>query len=179
VEILIVTAMSIALSTVVLELSRASASAFAVINGEGLLQLQMATAMTHFVQDARLATRAPATWGPYTQDLDSADGNNRAVLILEVPAINASGQVLVGVADRFIYDFDATTGILQRIVAADEVGGSSRTDQTHLLGRTFTRVLFNLATANEVQATWWASRTEGQRTFTLTLTLRSSFRNAP
>lgn len=184
-EIVLVAVLSVALGAVVIEISNASANVAATINGQGTLQLQLLAATNAFDQDARLTVSVPSSCcGTYTQDLDSNDANQRATLILKVSStsVDANGTVttIAGVSDYFIYDFDATTGVFQRIVDANVA--SSRQDETRVVARNLTRVTFtldSLINPKAVTVDWFARRTEGKHTFDASLVSRTKFRNVP
>ena len=179
-ELVIVVGAGLLLGMVVLELSRVSSDTLAAIHGQGIVQMQVSAALSMISRDARLATRAPESCAPpicsmtYAFAGDSAvDG--RAMLLLEVPAVDGGGLIIPSAYDYLVYDFDAATGVLQRIVEAH--AASSRISGTRMIARELTRVVFDTVTPNTMALTLWARWTERQRPFNSSMAMRVAFRN--
>ena len=186
VELSVVVLAGSALSLAVFALCSVASRTMDMVNGHGTLQMRLALGLDTFSRDVRLATSLPNTWGAFTQDLDSA-GDGLATLILQVPSINGTGQVIPGAFDYFMYTFAATAGTLVRTIDANDAAASSRAtgaepDQTLVVARDLTSVAFAVTTnplpaRPDVTITVNGARTEGQRSFSLQLVLRSALRN--
>ena len=185
IELMLFSVFSLVLSGMFLEVSLSASNTYQTVLGQGSLQLQLAAAADSLQHNAYLAASAPADstgcgtgTGGYVRDLESNDADARATLILHVPSIDANGQIIAAYYDCMVYDFDATTGVLQQVVERNAV--SSRTDSSHVVSRALTRVTFtldNLVTARQLTMTAFGQWTEGLRSFDSNLTARSSFRN--
>ena len=155
----------------------ATSNAFVTMTAIGTLQTQFTQATNVLTQDTRLSFQTPASCcgGAYTQDLDSQD-NQRSQLILGLPSVDADGVPLItGQLDYIVYDFNAATGALRRIVSVD--AASSRRNGTSTVARQLTRVRYNVAVPREVTVTLDGRATERGRSFQSTLTSRIAFRN--
>lgn len=160
---------------------------------QGQLQMELTQASDVFKDDIALANGLPSTWGAFTRDTTTV-GDNNAVIIIEVPALDASGQTLYGnsgllVIDRMIYTFNTATRVAQRQVVAG--AGSSRTNGTRNVANNVSRATVTWKNTEdptapggadavgplEVTLVLQATRTVMGRQQTLSLTSRSVLRN--
>jgi len=205
VELVLVALLSITLSGLVLNLSLTSNNVRDTIYGQGTLQMSLAAAMDQINQDARLAMYTPQSrtccgGTLYTRDLsgqggDVGMGGNPATLLFVIPSVTVvtvNGQsettVIANTFDYVIYTYDAATGVLRRLIDANDASsrstapGSAAPDQTLVVARDVTQVTWtitpDLITPREIQTFLAAQRTENRRTFSASLTAQGKFRNA-
>ena len=162
-ELIMVSGLSLVVATIALGVTKISSQALFAIHGQGLVQMQLNTAMGTLSQDVRLATSAA-----------SGLAGTVTTLTLTVPSIDASGAVIPWTSDTFRYDYDSATGNLQRTITPN--AASSRTSQVFVVARGFTLVTFT-PTANAVTIALGARRTEGNYAFDGNLSTQVAFRN--
>ena len=166
-ELISVAGLGVALGMIVLGISSISSSALATLHGQGMVQMQLNTAVASITQDARLAVLATT----------GTTGSVKWVSF-KVPAIDASGTVLAGKYDFLEYDCNPTTGTLSRVVTADAASRRfTSLPPSQPIAQGFTGADF-AATVRDVTITLWARQTEGGRAFDGSLTTQITFRNA-
>ena len=185
VELLMAGALGVLLGGVLLETSLVASNVHETVVGQSSLQMQLAAGGEALQRRANVAASAPSNStvcgtgaGGYVRDLESDDGDGRATLILQVPSIDGNGQIIAAYYDCIIYDFQASTGILQEVIEHNAV--SSRSDSTHTVAQALTRVVFTLddvVVPRQMTATFFGLWTEGRHSFNSSLTVRSTFRN--
>lgn len=167
------------------ELAKTSWTVTTMLQGQGGVQLRLAAAMEAFSQDAQLAAAPLQSCGPpvcstaYTQDLQSGGSDQRATMLFMVPAIDGGGEVVPSAFDVIIYDFDAGTGLLQRIVEAH--AASSRAEENHPVARDVTQITYTLDSPTFPKAVTmdlYMQQREQAWTFTAVQTFHVQFRNA-
>ena len=185
IELLVLAGIDVVLGTVLLQLGRTVSNVMATINGQGQIQPQLTAAMDALTQDLRLAEGVDAG-GAYTfsynEDLDSTD-DGHATLMLRLAAVDATGDPLMPrVFDGIIYDFDQTTGNLQRIVDAWDIAGSRRSvspglDDVHVVGRNISSIVFDGSVDNQLTIHLSASKAERGFLFQAPLVFTVKLRN--
>ena len=127
-------------------------------------------------KDIKGATQVLPVWGGYT-----TSGNS---LVLEVPSIDASGDIVSSLYDHLIYQVNSAT--LERIVDAEI--GSSRLDETKSVANNITALTFSsggitldgigdLSTVDNIGLSLTAGRTSLGRTYQETLNSVIKLRN--
>ncbi len=158
-ELLMVSGLGLVLMTIILGATNISSQVLVALHGQGVVQMQLNTAMSLLSQDGRIATTATST---------------ATSLTLTVPSIDVNGAPLIGMSDTFTYDFNAATGILQRTV---NPGGGVRENLVQVVAHGITQVTFDTSSPRAVTITLSARQMESGYAFDGVLSTQVAFRN--